>query len=108
MEPDPYIDVMTADIDTEGGTSLYGIDILNAHFDEYSEPGISEGMTYQERKIGEEFDFAGCITVHKSQGSQFKSVLIYDDGFMKRDSDMRRRWLYTGCTRAVDEFCWAG
>jgi exodeoxyribonuclease-5 len=64
-------------------------------------------MTYEERKIGEEFDFAGCITVHKSQGSQFKSVLLYDDRFLRNDTNMRKRWLYTAATRAVDEFCWA-
>lgn len=42
--------------------------------------------------------FGYCITVHKSQGSEYKSVLFLYDGF--GDKDSRKALLYTGITRA--------
>lgn len=47
-----------------------------------------------------QIDFGYALTVHKAQGSQWNTVTIYDDGFGKRDPDVRRRWLYTAITRA--------
>jgi exodeoxyribonuclease-5 len=42
------------------------------------------------------FDFAYCLTVHKSQGSEWEKVLIVDENFR---SD-RKEWAYTAITRA--------
>ena len=39
-----------------------------------------------------------CFT-HKSQGSSFPTVIVYDDG-LGRTSEDRARWLYTAITRA--------
>jgi exodeoxyribonuclease-5 len=47
-----------------------------------------------------QMDFGYALTVHKAQGSQWPSVILYDDGFGKREADMRKRWLYTAITRA--------
>lgn len=47
------------------------------------------------------FEWAYAITVHKSQGSEWDHVALIDDGFAKWDRDLRRRWLYTGITRAT-------
>ncbi len=45
------------------------------------------------------FDFGYCTTVHKAQGSERDSVVgIEETGWM--DEDLKRRWLYTLCTRA--------
>jgi len=46
-----------------------------------------------------EFDYAYAITVHKSQGSEFDNVLIYNEPIGKTHTD-RQRWLYTAITRA--------
>jgi len=46
----------------------------------------------------ERFDFAYAITCHKSQGSEFDDVLIYNEAFGK-DMTERNRWLYTAITR---------
>jgi len=46
-------------------------------------------------------DFGYCITGHKSQGSQWPSVLIFDESFCFRES--ADRWLYTTITRAEDK-----
>lgn len=43
------------------------------------------------------FDYAYCITCHKSQGSEFDKVLVFDE-YMKGTD--HARWLYTAITRA--------
>lgn len=50
-----------------------------------------------------QFDFGYAITCHKSQGSQWDRVLIYDDGFGMWDKDLRKKWMYTAITRAANE-----
>jgi AAA domain/UvrD-like helicase C-terminal domain len=40
-----------------------------------------------------------AITCHKAQGSQYPTVVVYDDGLC-RTSEGRARWLYTAITRA--------
>lgn len=47
------------------------------------------------------FDFGYALTVHKAQGSQWSSVLLFDESksFGREDG---RRWLYTGITRAEE------
>lgn len=62
-------------------------------------PGRLE-LPWWERRDAEEFDFGYAVTVHKAQGSQWGSVLLFDEsGAFRRD---RWRWLYTGITRAAD------
>ncbi|CTQ45688.1 ATP-dependent DNA helicase [Roseibium aggregatum] len=45
-------------------------------------------------------DYAYAITAHKSQGSEWERVAIYDDGFAARNIEDRKKWLYTAVTRA--------
>ena len=40
-----------------------------------------------------------AITAHKAQGSQWRNVIVYDDG-LGRTPEERARWLYTAITRA--------
>lgn len=51
------------------------------------------------------FDFGYASTVHKAQGSEWDSVLFYDDHSLKMSEAEYRRWLYTGITRAKNELC---
>ena len=46
-----------------------------------------------------EATFGWAITGHKSQGSQWENVVVWDDGLGRTELD-RRRWLYTTITRA--------
>jgi len=46
-----------------------------------------------------EATFGWAITGHKSQGSQWQNVVVWDDGLGRSELD-RRRWLYTVITRA--------
>ena len=43
------------------------------------------------------FDYGYCITCHKSQGSEWDKVLVFDE-YMKGTN--HARWLYTACTRS--------
>ncbi len=48
--------------------------------------------------------FAQAITVHKSQGSEWRKVALIDESSVfHREPETPRRWLYTGITRASDE-----
>lgn len=51
-------------------------------------------------KDGIPFDFAYAITTHKSQGSQYDSILIYEEWL--GDFDFHKRWLYTAITRGIN------
>ena len=56
--------------------------------DEPSEPSDIEGITT-------------ALTVHKSQGSQWDNVVLFDESGAFREH--RNRWLYTGITRAAEK-----
>jgi exodeoxyribonuclease V len=52
-------------------------------------------------KGSQEFDYGYAITCHKSQGSQWDNVLVYDESWCFRD--MWERWAYTAVTRAAEK-----
>lgn len=56
-----------------------------------------ESPPHYEIKDAECFDYGGALTVHKSQGSQWDDVLLFDEW----NGQGRREWLYTGITRAA-------
>lgn len=62
--------------------------------------GVERDIPWFERKNAEEFDYGYALTCHKSQGSQFNNVVLFDESYCFRQD--ARRWLYTGITRAVD------
>lgn len=70
--------------------------LLRWHFDLYRDANLEPPG--RSRLAYEEFDWGFALTVHKSQGSEWDSVLICDDGFGAGET--RRRWLYTAITRA--------
>jgi exodeoxyribonuclease-5 len=51
---------------------------------------------------GNPFDFGYCITCHKSQGSQWNSVAVFDESFCWRRDNQHTNWLYTAITRAAE------
>ena len=63
--------------------------------------GEEDGLSWPERRQFDEFTFGYCLTVHKAQGSQWDKVYLFDESFVFRDD--RRRWLYTGVTRASEQ-----
>ena len=51
------------------------------------------------KKDHEEFDYGYALTCHKSQGSQWDHVMVFDESSAFRDD--AQRWLYTAVTRAA-------
>lgn len=49
------------------------------------------------------FEYGYMITVHKSQGSQWDRVILFDIQTTFRDNLDYRRWLYTAITRSTDK-----
>ncbi|HET8729273.1 MAG TPA: AAA family ATPase [Alphaproteobacteria bacterium] len=62
--------------------------------------GEEEALGWPERRRLDEFTFGYCLTVHKAQGSQWDEVTLFDESWVFRED--RRRWLYTGITRASE------
>lgn len=54
------------------------------------------------REAGAFYDYGYCLTVHKAQGSGFKTVYWIKER-SRADDDTYQRWMYTAVTRAVDE-----
>ncbi len=50
------------------------------------------------------FDFGFAITAHKSQGSEWDKVCVFDDTSSRFKE--RARWAYTAATRAKEELLW--
>lgn len=81
-------DYVLLDIESEEGTK---VDVsAHPHYFHGNKP------EYWERKDAEEFDYGYALTVHKSQGSAWPSVLLFDEWYGKD----RKQWLYTAITRA--------
>lgn len=49
-----------------------------------------------------DFAYAYAITCHKSQGSEWDKVLVFEERF-PFDEEEHKRWLYTACTRAKEK-----
>ncbi|WP_316859052.1 AAA family ATPase [uncultured Cohaesibacter sp.] len=57
-------------------------------------------LPWSVRKKGDAFDYGYALTVHKSQGSQWNDVMLFDESWAFREN--QQRWLYTGITRAAE------
>jgi exodeoxyribonuclease-5 len=75
---------------------------LRAHFDAYQDPDAYKSLRWWDKTGSDEFDFGYTVTCHKSQGSQWDKVLIWDDKFLVWKPQERAKWLYTAITRAVE------
>lgn len=71
------------------------------HCTAHPEPFRGETVPNERKRDADEFDFAYAITGHKSQGSEWGSVLAFDQSRVFRDD--AQRWLYTVITRAAEK-----
>jgi exodeoxyribonuclease-5 len=85
--------VRPEDDDMDRGSAK--IKLLKSAFDD---PDLE--VPWQTKKRYDDFDYGYALTVHKAQGSQWNSVVLFDESFAFRDS--RERWLYTAITRAAE------
>ena len=63
--------------------------------------GTEDQMDWKEKKRADQFGFGYALTVHKSQGSQWDDVVLFDESGCFREH--RARHLYTGLTRAAQK-----
>lgn len=62
--------------------------------------GTEKGMDWRELKRADQFCHGYALTVHKSQGSAWDRVLLYDESSVFREDAAKH--LYTGITRAAE------
>jgi exodeoxyribonuclease-5 len=70
------------------------------------EPAVFGQVKYEfdgDRDSPMPFDYSYCITAHKSQGSEYESVLVLEQ---KCDLWDHRRWAYTAASRAKKSLIW--
>lgn len=89
-----------ANVATEDGGEVGEKSVYRGHFDDHVRLDKERGQRDKFKKKGRvECVWGYAITGHKSQGSQWANVAIWDDGFGRTPED-RARWLYTAITRA--------
>lgn len=90
-----FLDMIIKDPETDSGFIA-----VEAHR-HYFEDTDDKPLPWWIRKEAQEFDYGYALTVHKSQGSEWDKVLIFDEsGVFGRNA---HRWLYTAVTRATQE-----
>lgn len=62
--------------------------------------GAEKDLHWKERRDWDEFTYGWALTVHKSQGSQFDNVLVFDESRTFREDAAKH--LYTAVTRAAE------
>jgi exodeoxyribonuclease V len=90
-----------ASIELDDETELYKGLVSRAQF------GAPTALNFTNKRsrtmTSDLFDFGYAMTVHKSQGSQAKRVILFEERFKQMDEQQWRRWLYTAVTRAEEE-----
>ncbi len=69
---------------------------INDYFEKFNNSGDE-----QEAFTLNRFEYGYCISCHKSQGSEFDNVIVFDESFAFRED--KNRWLYTAITRAKNK-----
>lgn len=88
------------------GSLIESLECYDFYFlEHYQDNGVID--PWYMRKDLREFDYAYAITVHKSQGSEWDTVIIADDKMMRENFNFRKRWLYTAVTRAKTNLIWS-
>jgi exodeoxyribonuclease-5 len=87
------------------GSAFHDLVINFSEDEPYSGLGLTAQFGNKQRldhPFADCFDWAYCITVHKSQGSEWPSVMLIEERMGMMDDEQWRRWLYTGITRAKE------
>jgi len=90
-----------------GDVDAMSLDLVDPDDDKNQLTTLGHKATFEDRHLeyfdrldANEFDFGYALTCHKSQGSQWQSVLVRDESECFRP--VQRNWLYTALTRAAD------
>lgn len=63
-------------------------------------PGLKKDLELTNHSKLDNFDYGYALSVHKSQGSQWDSVILINERNSYQSNSDYRKWLYTGITRA--------
>ncbi len=99
IEP-KYIFWHDVDIEFHDESRLFSGNISQPQFNQEKVLEKVKGLHYT--RIGDRFDFGYALTVHKAQGSQAKTVVVYEEYAPYMTDEEWRRWLYTAVTRASE------
>lgn len=86
-----------------GESVLKSLPVDPFHFQVYRQPSLDR-RSNPPRNC--QFDFGHAITCHKSQGSEWPHVIVWDDKMRVNDAETRKRWIYTAATRAGAKLSW--
>lgn len=63
--------------------------------------GSEASLAWQDKRGTQEFTYGYALTCHKSQGSQWNNIVVFNESAAFRDD--AKRWLYTAVTRAAEK-----
>jgi exodeoxyribonuclease-5 len=69
--------------------------------------GTPRTITWFEKEVAL-FDWGYAMTVHKAQGSETSTVVVFEECAWMPEEDLRRRWRYTAYTRAAERLLIVG
>lgn len=100
VQPPNENDVLTFALSNEAGEPFRSADGEYVPVNAYASLFTSETVAFADREINQ-FTYGYAITTHKSQGSQWDNVALWNEAGVFRDD--RWKWLYTGITRAAKQ-----
>lgn len=92
---DERIEMTVTPADPGGSTDQKNVIVRHEFFE-----GTESDLAWEDRRGTDEFTYGYALTTHKSQGSQWDNVLVFDESAAFRND--RNRWLYTAVTRAAE------
>ena len=60
-------------------------------------------MKQNKTSVIDAFDFGYAISVHRSQGSEWDKVVVFEERSNYWDNNFYKKWLYTAVTRAKEK-----
>lgn len=92
---DKYVEMRVKSLDEEG-MSPVDVATLRCFFD-----GTDKDVDWRVKMGWDEFTYGWALSVHKSQGSAWDDVLVYDESTVFRED--ANKWLYTAISRAAEK-----
>jgi exodeoxyribonuclease V len=83
-----------------GGAARIHAGIVQHQIADIDQVAVEDELQWEERMGFEEFTYGYALTVHKSQGSQWDNVIVFDESFAFKED--RAKHLYTAVTRAAE------
>jgi exodeoxyribonuclease-5 len=80
----------------------FGKKEYNGYYDEVSPKKVEHILEDTGYPGIDLFDFGYAISVHRSQGSEWDTVLLFEERSQYWDAEFYKRWLYTAVTRAKE------